>query len=69
MTVVAELIGPDEEGPFLAYVRRNHPTLFPLLPERTRYTRRRRVIEVIACAWPCCAAWCGAWTRMSARCA
>ena len=42
LTLVAELIGQDEEGPFLAYVRRNHPTLFPRLPERTRYNRRRR---------------------------
>jgi len=42
LTLVAELTGQDEEGPFLAYVRRNHPTLFPLLPERSRYNRRRR---------------------------
>lgn len=47
LTLVAELTGQDEEGPFLAYVRRNHPTLFPLLPERSRYNRRRRgLIEV-----------------------
>lgn len=47
LSVVAELTGQDEEGPFLAYLRRNHPTLFPLLPERTRYNRRRRhLIEV-----------------------
>jgi hypothetical protein len=47
LTVVAELTGQDDEGPFLAYLRRNHPTLFPLLPERSRYNRRRRrLIEV-----------------------
>jgi hypothetical protein len=42
LTLVAELTGQDEEGPFLAYLRRNHPTLFPRLPERTRNNRRRR---------------------------
>jgi hypothetical protein len=42
LTLVAELTGQDEEGPFLAYLRRNHPTFFPLLPERSRYNRRRR---------------------------
>jgi len=42
VSVVAELTGQDAEGPFLAYLRRNHPALFPLLPERTRYNRRRR---------------------------
>ena len=42
LTLVAELTGQDEEGSFLAYLRRTHPTLFPLLPERTRYNRRRR---------------------------
>lgn len=47
LTLVAELTGQDEEGPFLAYVRRNHPTLFPLLPERTRYNRRRRRLSAV----------------------
>lgn len=47
LTVVAELLGLDDEGPFLAYVRRNHPTLFPRLPERTRYNRRRRALVAV----------------------
>ncbi len=47
LTLVAELTGQDEEGPFLAYVRRNHPTLFPRLPERTRYNRRRRRLTAV----------------------
>ena len=47
LTLVAELVGLDEECRFLAYVRRNRPTLFPHLPERSRYNRRRRrLIEV-----------------------
>ena len=44
LTLVAELIGIDREQPFLKYVRRNHHSLFPLLPERTRYNRRRRAL-------------------------
>jgi hypothetical protein len=47
LTLVAELTGQDEEGPFLASVRRNHPTLFPRLPERTRYNRRRRRLSEV----------------------
>src|SRR3954468_8325298 len=47
LTLVAELLGLDAETRFLAYVRRNHLALFPLLPERSRYNRRRRqLIEV-----------------------
>ena len=42
LTLAAELVGLAAETRFLAYVRRNHPTLFPLLPERSRYNRRRR---------------------------
>jgi len=42
LTLVAELIGMDEEAAFLAYLRRNHPALFPRLPSRSRYNRRRR---------------------------
>ncbi len=42
LSLVAELVGLDEERALLAYVKRNHPTLFPLLPERSRYNRRRR---------------------------
>jgi len=45
LTLVAELVGLDEEVAFLAYLRRNHPTLFPGLPERSRYNRRRRTLQ------------------------
>ena len=44
LTLVAELIGLDEEKAFLAYVARNHRGLFPRLPERSRYNRRRRAL-------------------------
>ena len=47
LTLVAELLGLDEETAFLAYLDRHHRALFPLLPERSRYNRRRRcLIEV-----------------------
>jgi hypothetical protein len=47
LTLVAELVGLDEETRFLGYVRRNHPTLFHHLPHRSRYNRRRhRLVEV-----------------------
>ncbi len=47
LTLVAELLGLDEESAFLRYLARNHPRLFPRLPERSRYNRRRRqLIEV-----------------------
>ncbi len=42
LTVAADLLGIAAETRFLAYVRRNHRTLFPLLPGRSRYNRRRR---------------------------
>jgi hypothetical protein len=42
VSLVAELVGLDAETRCLAYLRRNHPGLFPLLPERSRYNRRRR---------------------------
>jgi Transposase DDE domain len=42
LTLVAELVGQDEEQGFLAYVARNHRARFPRLPERSRYNRRRR---------------------------
>lgn len=44
IALVAELIGLDEETAMLGYLRRNHATLFPLLPERSRYNRRRRAL-------------------------
>ena len=42
LAIVAELVEMDEEKAFLEYVRRNHSALFPKLPHRTRYNRRRR---------------------------
>jgi hypothetical protein len=44
VALVAELIGLDEETAILGYLRRNHARLFPLLPDRTRYNRRRRAL-------------------------
>ncbi len=44
LTLVAEVVGLDDETVFLAYVQRNHHALFPLLPERSRYNRRRRAL-------------------------
>src|SRR3712207_5417301 len=45
LTLVAELVGLDDETVFLAYVQRNHLALFPLLPDRSRYNRRRRALS------------------------
>lgn len=47
LTLAAELLGLDAETRFLAYVRRNHLALFPLLPERSRYNRRRRQLIAV----------------------
>jgi len=47
LTLIAELTGQDEEGPFVRYLRRNHLTLFPAVPERTRYNRRRRCLTEV----------------------
>ena len=47
LTLVAELVELDEEKKFLGYVRRNHLALFPLLPERSRYNRRRRALTEV----------------------
>jgi hypothetical protein len=47
LTLVAELVELDDEAAFLAYVRRNHPALFPRLPERSRYNRRRRQLTEV----------------------
>ncbi len=44
LSLVAEIVGLDDETVFLAYVDRNHRALFPLLPERSRYNRRRRAL-------------------------
>ena len=44
LTLVAELVGLDDETVFLDYVARNHLALFPLLPDHTRYNRRRRAL-------------------------
>jgi Transposase DDE domain len=42
VTLVAELLGEDIEATFLAWVREHHLALFPRLPERSRFNRRRR---------------------------
>jgi hypothetical protein len=45
LTLVAELVGLDDETVFLDYVARNHRSLFPLLPCPSRYNRRRRALS------------------------
>ena len=45
--IVAELVGLDAETRCLAYLRRNHPALFPVLPERSRDNRRRRQLAEV----------------------
>lgn len=47
VSLVAELVGLDAETRCLAYLRRNHPGLFPLLPERSRYHRRRQQLAEV----------------------
>ena len=42
--ITLTLVGMDEEQAFLAYVKRNHRALFPRLPARSRYNRRRRAL-------------------------
>lgn len=42
LTLVAELVGMDEETRFLAYLERQYRALFPRLPDASRYNRRRR---------------------------
>jgi hypothetical protein len=44
LTLVAEIVGLDDETVFLNYVARNHRALFPFLPDRSRYNRRRRAL-------------------------
>jgi hypothetical protein len=44
LTIVAELVSLDDETLFLNYVARNHRALFPLLPDPSRYNRRRRAL-------------------------
>jgi len=44
LTLVAEIVGLDDETVFLDYVARNHRALFPFLPDRSRYNRRRRAL-------------------------
>ena len=48
LTIAAELLDLDARVRFLAYVRRNHAPLFPLLPERPRYNRRHRQLVEVA---------------------
>ena len=47
LTLVAELLGLDQETRFLAYIARHHRALFPALPERSRYNRRRRALTEV----------------------
>src|SRR5215217_4637428 len=47
LSLVAELVEMDKESRFLAYVRRNHRALFPRLPERSRFNRRRRALTEV----------------------
>jgi hypothetical protein len=44
---VAALVGLDAATRGLAYLRRNHPARFPLLPARARDTRRRRQLAEV----------------------
>lgn len=44
VAVVAELISLDEETAMLGYLRRHYTALFPHLPDRSRYNRRRRAL-------------------------
>ena len=45
LSLLAELLGLDEEVAFLAYMKRHWSALFPVLPERSRYNRRRRALQ------------------------
>ncbi len=45
LTLLAEILGLDEEVTFLAYMKRHWSALFPVLPERSRYNRRRRALQ------------------------
>lgn len=47
VSIVAELIGLDAEVRGLAYLRGNHPSVFPRLPKRSRYNRRRRQLAEV----------------------
>ena len=47
LTLVAELVSLDDETVFLDYSARNHRALFPFLPDRSRYNRRRALSEAI----------------------
>jgi len=42
LSLVAEFLGIDSERVFLSLVRKNFLHLFPDLPERSRYNRRRK---------------------------
>lgn len=45
LTLLAEILGLDEEVAFLAHMQRHWCSLFPVLPERSRYNRRRRALQ------------------------
>jgi hypothetical protein len=42
VVLVGELLSWDKETQWLSFLRHNYPTLFPHLPERSRFNRRRR---------------------------
>ena len=45
LSLLAELVGLDEEVAFLAQMKRHWSALFPVLPECSRYNRRRRALQ------------------------
>lgn len=47
LTLLAEIGGVDEEVAFLAQMKRHWSALFPVLPERSRYNRRRRALQAV----------------------
>lgn len=44
LSVMQEALSMDSEESFLRFVRKNYLPLFPLLPSRDRYNRRRRAL-------------------------
>jgi hypothetical protein len=42
LALIAEMLGFDRESQFLSFMRHNYLPLFPKLPERSRFNRRRR---------------------------
>jgi hypothetical protein len=57
VALVAAVIGLDEETAILGYLRRDHAALFPCLPDRTRYNRRRRALGEAPSCHPMSGLW------------